>query len=202
MKRFILMLAVFAALVAAQAFAAIGIPSGPYGPIQVRRNWGATTGTVDSTQFRNSGLTDGTASGAIKDTLNVINISNWNRFPYPGQGGITAIIGTLWVTFNNAAAVGASGDSLIVSFQFSIDGTNWTQERTAALYTMTAGTAGGANVVAAVPVLFDSDANVSEATGDIGQAQFMRAILRGDMTSKNVIASVYETHYDVRQPPN
>lgn len=196
MKRFVLMLTVLAALVATEASAAIGIPSGPYGPIQVRRNWGGPgTTQVDSTQFYMRGTTDGTASGAVRETLNVINIANWNRFPFPGQGGSAVVIGTLWLTFNNAAATGASGDSVITTFQFSIDGTNWTGERTAALYTQTAGT-----TVAAIPVLFDADANLTSITGDIGQAQWMRVIFRGDATSKNVVSSVYETHYDVRQP--
>lgn len=197
MKRILLTVLAVVAL-ASTAQAAVGVALGPYGPIQLRRNWGGPgTTQVDSTQFLlKRGTSDGTASG-LRDTLNVINISNWNRFPIPGQGGAAVVIGTLWVTFNNSSTGGSSGDSLGVELQFSVDGTNFTGLRTAYWYVQTAGTA-----VAAVPIIYDADANVSMATGDIGQANYMRVLLLGDSAGKQVISSVYETHYDVRQPAN
>lgn len=180
--------------VASSALAAVGVATGPFGPIQVRRGWGAVTGTVDSTSFLLRGITDGTASGRGRDTLNVIDISNWNRFPFPGQAGIASVIGTLWVTFG--AGGGVTGDTLGIEPQFSIDGSNWTAVRTVAYYPTGSGT------VAAVPIVFDADGHLSAATGDIGQARYMRIILAGDSAGKQTVTSIYETHYDIRQPPN
>lgn len=192
MKRFVLMLIL--ALAAYTTAQAAVTPFGPSGPIQVRRGWGAVTGALDSTQFLLHGTTDGTASGRGRDTLNLIDISNWDRSPFPGQAGIAAVVGHLWVTFGGG---GTLGDSIGIELRFSNNGTDFTAIRTLAWYvTSTAAT------VAAIPIVFDADAHVSAATGDLGSARYMQVIFAGDSAGKQVVSSVYESHYDIRQRPS
>lgn len=193
MKRFVLMLALaLATYTAAQAATGVAVPFGPSGPIQVRRGWGAVTGTVDSTQFLVHGTTDGTASGRGRDTLNVIDLTYWNRNPFAGAGAATQEIGNLWVTFGGG---GTLGDTLGVELQFSLDGTNWTAVRTLAFFNT------GSAALMSIPITYDCDAHVSAATIDIGHAKYMRVIFAGDSAGKQVISSVYETHFDTRQGP-
>lgn len=187
MKRFILwsVLAVVALAGAAQAAV---VPDTYISTLQVRRGWGAVTGTVDSTQFLVHGTTDGTASGRGRDTLNVLDISTWDRNAFPGQGAATVPVANLWVTFGGG---GTLGDTLGIELQFSLDGSNWSAVRTLAFFNT------GSAATAVIPITFDADAFVSAATIDVGQARYMRVILAGDSAGKQVISNVAVTRWRV-----
>lgn len=187
MKRFVLMLvlAVVAFVGEARAQAPLNVIPEVAGTVSLRRNWGAVTGSVDSTTFLlKRGTSDGTASG-LRDTLAYIDVSLFDRSLAFNNGAAKTALGWLVVTFNNAGAAGSSGDSLGVEWQGSIDGTNWTGLRTIEWYVQTAGTA-----VAALPIWYDTDGQVSMATTDASGWKYLRALLAGDSAGKQVISSV------------
>lgn len=183
------------ALTATAAFAqyvtAPALPKFPSEPVQVRRNWGAVTGTVDSTSFLlKRGTSDGTASG-LRDTLKAIDVSTWFRFP---AGSTKVAVGQLHVIFGTPGGASTSGDSLGVEWQTSYDGTNWTSVRTVEWFVQTAGA-----TYAALPIWYDADGFVGGASSDIGQARYVRPLLLGDSAGKQLVTAAYVTFYQGAQ---